>query len=355
MPEVFSVLKRVGEASGAGGTPSWLATHPDPANRREAIEARIASLGHDFSGAKIGREGYFQRLDGMVFGEDPRAGFFEETMFYHPDLAFQLDFPAGWKTRNQRQSVVAISEQQDAIFELTLQSEEDPEAAVREFLEQEGLRGGGVESGRIHGQRAATGLFEATVQETEIAGRVVFIRYQENTYRLLGYSRRDAWNGYSGAVDRTQKSFRRLRDKKILAMQPARLERVRPSRELSIDEFPGAVPVERTARDGRPDQSRSICRAGRSPPGSTRSGSSADASASRRAGLKKRPGDGPARAGRPPAEARRACRPGRHGSQETGRRRPVSSLSSFSSFSRPSTDFVSCNCVRAAHAMYSSS
>ena len=42
-------------------------------------------------------------------------GFFEAARFYHPELRFQLHFPAGWKTQNQKQAVGAISPQEDAI------------------------------------------------------------------------------------------------------------------------------------------------------------------------------------------------------------------------------------------------
>ncbi|MDH3745482.1 MAG: M48 family metallopeptidase, partial [Acidobacteriota bacterium] len=34
MPEVFGVLKSVGEAAGAGRVPGWLSTHPDPGERQ---------------------------------------------------------------------------------------------------------------------------------------------------------------------------------------------------------------------------------------------------------------------------------------------------------------------------------
>ena len=29
----------------------------------------------------------------MTFGQDPRQGFFDEETFFHPDMAFALDFP----------------------------------------------------------------------------------------------------------------------------------------------------------------------------------------------------------------------------------------------------------------------
>jgi predicted Zn-dependent protease len=43
MPEVFTLIERVGETQGEGGRlPEWLATHPSPANRRANISEQIA-------------------------------------------------------------------------------------------------------------------------------------------------------------------------------------------------------------------------------------------------------------------------------------------------------------------------
>ena len=42
-----------------------------------------------------------------MFGTDPRQGYFVGNHFYHPELRFELTFPAGWKTQNSRSSVMA--------------------------------------------------------------------------------------------------------------------------------------------------------------------------------------------------------------------------------------------------------
>src|SRR5947207_90000 len=47
MPHVFEMLTRVSEAQPGGRVPEWLATHPNPENRRERIEQEIAALPRD--------------------------------------------------------------------------------------------------------------------------------------------------------------------------------------------------------------------------------------------------------------------------------------------------------------------
>src|SRR2546430_5622510 len=118
MPHVFELLTRVSQAQGGGRVPEWLATHPDPENRRGRIEQEVAALPQSFSGAAVNREEYLRRLDGLVFGNNPREGYFKDSHFFHPELRFRVTFPEGWTTSNGRAAVVAVSPEKDAAVEL---------------------------------------------------------------------------------------------------------------------------------------------------------------------------------------------------------------------------------------------
>src|SRR2546428_5335962 len=67
MPQVFELLDRVTQASGSR-IPDWLATHPNPGNRREAIERDIAITPRESLGTVVNREAYLRVIDGIVFG-----------------------------------------------------------------------------------------------------------------------------------------------------------------------------------------------------------------------------------------------------------------------------------------------
>src|SRR5690349_3031366 len=108
---VCDMLTRGSQAQGGGRVPEWLATHPNPENRRGKIEQEIASEPQDFAGTMINRDAYLRRLDGLVYGDDPREGYFKGGLFLHPGLRFRLTFPNGWATSNSKQSVVAVSPQ----------------------------------------------------------------------------------------------------------------------------------------------------------------------------------------------------------------------------------------------------
>jgi predicted Zn-dependent protease len=243
MPEVFGVLKRVSEVAGAGRLPNWLATHPDPVERQERIRNALESSMMDFSQAKVNRPTYMTSLDGMVFGENPREGFFEGRTFLQPELEFRIDFPEGWKTQNQRQQVAGVSEQQDAMVLLSLAQHEDPSAAATDFLSQEGIKSGRIERGRVHGAQAAMADFEVPREgQSSIRGQVTFVRYGSNTYRLLGYTLMDKWQTYGRSINLFLMSFQRLEDRRALNVQPARVKIVTPRSALTLDRFQGQFP-----------------------------------------------------------------------------------------------------------------
>jgi predicted Zn-dependent protease len=249
MPKVFAVLKRVSEVAGAGRLPNWLATHPDPEARQERIRSALASVESGFGGAKIERSGFLARVDGMVFGENPREGFFEGSAFLHPDLEFRVDFPEGWRIQNQKQSVGGLAPKEDAVAVLTLEREADVTKAARAFSEQEGVSAGRVERGRIHGLPAAAVDFEVPREEgSSLRGRVAFARYRDSTYRLLGYTLSETWGTYRQPIDRFIGSFRPLKDRRALSVQPARVRIVEPRTDLTLQgfhrRFPSTVPLE---------------------------------------------------------------------------------------------------------------
>lgn len=248
VPEVFGLLERVSQASGGGRAPSWLATHPDPGQRREWLRAEVAKLGRDLSGTTVNARSYQQRLDGMVFGTNPREGYFEDDRFYHPELAFRLDFPTGWQKQNGKQSVVAASEAKDAIVQFSLVEAGSASAAAREFVDQEGIEGGRVETRRVGGVDTASAAFEVEREEADnIVGRVTFVRDSGRTYRLLGYTLDAKWSGYRRAIEGTLSSFRRVTDRKVLEVQPRRLSLVDLERGLTLEQFqhsyPSTVPI----------------------------------------------------------------------------------------------------------------
>ncbi|HWV56511.1 MAG TPA: M48 family metalloprotease [Longimicrobiales bacterium] len=237
MPGVFSMLEAVSEAHGGGRIPEWLSSHPDPGNRRDRILEQIAQLPDTLGSRTIERTQYLRRLDGLIFGENPREGFFRGQEFLHPEMAFRLTFPTGWQTRNMKQAVIAVSQNQDAIIELQLAEQSSPEAAAREFFMQQGVRGGPARSTTINGLPAATGTFMAQSQSGSLFGAAAFISHGGQVFQLLGYSPEQRWNAYQNAIIGAIESFARLTERAALDVQPQRIRIVEVNRQMTLESF----------------------------------------------------------------------------------------------------------------------
>jgi predicted Zn-dependent protease len=242
MANVFKTLDRVSQASGGGRLPEWLATHPNPENRVAKTEARLDTLHKDLSHSILNREQYMQHLQGLVFGDDPRQGFFEGTTFYHPQLRFQLTFPEGWKTQNGAEAVVAASPSQDAIMQLGLAGKASPEQAAQQFLSQEGVQAGQGSRSSINGLPAASSYFQAQTQQGVVEGLVAFISYGGNTYGLLGYTPQGKLQTYDAALRRSIGSFSELHNSAALNVKPATVEVVKAAREMTLQQFNAQYP-----------------------------------------------------------------------------------------------------------------
>ena len=248
MVDVFAVLERSSQAE-SGRVPGWLATHPDPEERGQRAAAAIAALPAEARTGTVGREGYLRLLGGLVYGQDPRQGFFQNGEFIHPELRLRLEFPSGWTALNQRQQVIAASPQQDAIEVLTISEATTLDLAVRDFDASASVRTFGFTAGTSHGLPVRVGQFEALAQNnTVLQGLAMFVEHRGQIFQLVGYGPRARWRSHATAVEQSFSTFRPLTDPQLLAAQPERIELVTLPEPMTFAEFlqryPSTIPAE---------------------------------------------------------------------------------------------------------------
>ena len=248
MVDVFTMLNRVSQASGSS-LPDWLSTHPNPEDRRERVQQEIDSAG--IPDGEVDRNAYLRHVDGVVFGENPRNGYFQGSLFLHPDLEFQLRFPDRWKTQNMPRAVVGVSPGQDAVLQLTLSGAATPEEGAREFLSQEGIRSGGTTQRDVNGLPSVWAPFAAQTEQGPVRGLVAFVRHQDHVFQILGYTGADRIGSYEPVLRQAIGSFRRLTDREALNVQPRRVQLVTLDRSMTLAQFnernPSTIPVETLA------------------------------------------------------------------------------------------------------------
>ncbi len=238
MLDVFRMLDGVTTAAGGDRLPNWLSTHPAPPNRLSDM-TRIIQEQHA-TGSRVGRAEFIGQLDGLMFGENPREGFFKEQVFYHPDMAFKMTFPQDWASQNEKQGVSSMPSAKDAMVHLTLAAGE-PEAAAAEFAGQTGVQAGPVERGNVNGLRAASLKFHLQDEQSGVLeGMVTFVKHGDRTLQLLGYTTEARYSFYKSILAAWIGGFERLTDRRILSVQPMRLK---------IETLRSATTISNLARD----------------------------------------------------------------------------------------------------------
>lgn len=252
---VMVMLSRVTSEEAGPRGPEWLATHPNPENRERLILELAARTLSAQNPPLVERDRFISRLDGLVFGENPREGFFVGHTFHHPDLAFSLDFPEGWRTANSRRAVQALSPQQDAVLLVTVAGEASARAAVAAFLSKEGMAGGPLTEGVVNGMPSARAPFRATTSERSLEGEILAVEHRGVRLLLVGYAASSAWAGRRGEVKAAQESLRPLTEARHLQVAPSRLRILAvPRRE------PLSALLAREGFDGKMDAIRTLNR-----------------------------------------------------------------------------------------------
>lgn len=250
--DFFTSLKRISENSG-GGIPTHLSTHPDPGEREQTIPELARNWEQKgYEQTILDKDEYMQLMDGMIYGNNPREGFERNNMFYHPDLAFQFPVPSGFSVINQASSVVLVNEQQDAIVQFSIDSQNNSaQASVSSFVNQEGIsvqESGAFNSGGISGFQAEA--LASTQDGNEVKLLVTALSYNGNVYRFLSYTPSGQYQQYENEFMEVVRGFDELNDRSILNIDPVRLNIVRAPRTAAFSELlPANLPMDATAEE----------------------------------------------------------------------------------------------------------
>ena len=238
----FESLERIQGQSGQS-LPTWQSSHPDPGAREQTMlelaEEWRAQLQQPLD--KINQATYYDEVEGLVLGENPRQGFTRDGRFYHPDLRFQFPVPGEWQVNNQPRQVVMAAPNQNAFMVFTIAQEDSPEAAAQELAGQQGLTV--LEQGdeRVSGLSARRVLAEGQTQQGQtIRLLAYFIAYDGNVYQFQGLTLASSYDTYRPTFQRTMRGFASLNDPDILNVKPTRMV-IRPTDQSAT--FESFVPA----------------------------------------------------------------------------------------------------------------
>ena len=224
IPPTYAMLKRVSQAAGSN-IPAFMSTHPDPGDREARTTQLAAQASAGKTGLRIAQRDYLKHLEGVVYGRDPREGYFEGARYFQPTLDFQLDFPAGWKQQDSRSAVMSAEPSQRGMVQLTLAQGGDatPSAFAQSLLGSgQALTVQGA-SERIGGYEGWVGRLTVNSQSGPTRLDAAFIRVSPQTmYQFLGESAVPG-DAVDDAIFRTMRSFRAIEDRSRLNAAPPRV------------------------------------------------------------------------------------------------------------------------------------
>lgn len=242
----FTSLKRISEQSG-GGIPNLLSSHPDPGEREQTIPEKAEEWrekGYEQTVRNL--DGYMDVIDGMIYGENPRNGFEQDGVFYHPDLEFLFPIPQDWQVINQPSQVVLVSPEQDGVMMFRLDNESsDARESVQNFLTENELE---ANEQRELTSSSSLPAYEANFtiqQENQTLGINLYaVELSGNVYQFVNYSAESDFDNFKSRFAETTGGFDRLRSQSILNISPVTLRITKINRETRFsDLLPSSLPM----------------------------------------------------------------------------------------------------------------
>lgn len=225
---LLNTLARVDTATDSRGVPNWLETHPQPADRVERVSATIAQLKTGPERYRVDRDEYLRRVDGVLYGDDPKEGIVRGSRFLHPDLQFAIEFPAGWDVTNGPTQVVA--KQPDAEYYMVMQLVEDPRGRSVEEAARANMREAGfaeIQGGRetINGLDSYVGTYRGSVQSLgRVQAEVAHIAHNRKVYLVAGLAKENDFPQVRRLFERGFGSFHALSRREAEDIRPNRVD-----------------------------------------------------------------------------------------------------------------------------------
>jgi predicted Zn-dependent protease len=232
VPRFLATLARVSALS-ERGIPNWLSTHPNPESRVTKAQP-VAGKFVSADAKTINRDQYLERINGIVFGDNPKDGIVRGNEFLHPLLRIGVKFPEGWELTNAAEAVMAQEPGTDH-FMVLQEVERAPGTSVRSTIADTAMavmRKAGYSAvdgsmQNINGNDAYVGVYRGTAKGTsgtnaKVMMRAAHIAVGRQLYVVAGFAPEKEFELVDREIAPAVQTFRQL--------TPAEAANVRPNR-----------------------------------------------------------------------------------------------------------------------------
>ncbi|NQU54127.1 MAG: M48 family metalloprotease [Bacteroidetes bacterium] len=232
MADFFNVLNKMQMGSDHAGVPTFMSTHPDPGDRYTSVNRKTEQWQDSLKRTNwaVNGDSYLRMIDGLVYGEDPRQGFVEANVFYHPELKFKYPIPQGWKHQNSPMQVQMASKDGKAMMIFTLAPQKTLDEASQTILKDLKLTVLDTKRTTVNGMSAIATVSQQvsqnqqTGQEQIIKVMSYFIQYNGAIYVFHGVAAEADFNSNYRTFESTMVNFRKLSEASKLNVKPDRIK-----------------------------------------------------------------------------------------------------------------------------------
>jgi predicted Zn-dependent protease len=172
-----------------------------------------------------------QGCEGLIYGEDPKEGFKEGNVFYHPELKLQFNLPANWAYQNSPAQVQLASPDGKAMMIFTLAKGTSLQEAVTSTLQQYQLTMVRSDNVTVNGLNAVAMIADQVQQQQQqqqqqaasLRTLIYLIQYGGNIYQMIGVSSVTDFQSYQNTFASSFQSFRQLTEQAKLNKKAERI------------------------------------------------------------------------------------------------------------------------------------
>ncbi len=227
MADFFITLQNQPSASAGQGArlPEFFSTHPNPVNREANVRAMAVKWQSQLPGQKflVNRNAFLSRVDGLVYGEDPRKGFREGDWYYLPQFRAQLPIPAKWKLEREGNNLQLSHPDRKAVCIVAIRPDSQSTDVVASFLKATGAT--------VHGDRSITNngmparMLLSTIGDGDKRAVIVSHFYQKGSDVFAFHAMTSAaeFDALKGLMQSPANGFATMTDRARLNRQPQRI------------------------------------------------------------------------------------------------------------------------------------
>jgi predicted Zn-dependent protease len=217
------------EAVMAGRNPDSVDEHHFMSTHPRTVDRVQAALRHSLGAPPQGQWGeatFLDRVDGMVYGDDPAQGVVRGRSFLHPDLGFRFDVPQGFRIVNGERAVAARNQAGAVIvFDAgTYRGSGDMLSYIaRQWAPKAQLANG--DQLEVNGMPAATATTRGRTKQGQVDVRFVAVRFTADQVLRFTFVTPPGQTAALGEdLRRTTYSLRRLSAAEKAGVKPLRVK-----------------------------------------------------------------------------------------------------------------------------------